>query len=158
MADLAAELYDTMRAEAVGVDSPVDRLCSYGVGYVRFAVAYPSHYRAAATESSSRAAAAGAGSVPALQLVEAEIVAAMRAGSIATGDPLPVLLDLWATAHGIASLLIATPSAPWGSLETVAGRVFRTAVLRYTPVPTQPGPSPSYDVGRASPRAERTPQ
>jgi RND superfamily putative drug exporter len=131
MADLAEELYAAMRAEAVGVDSPVDRLCSYGVGYVRFAVAYPDHYRAAAAMSSSRAAV-GAGSVPALQLVEAEIVAAMRAGSMANGDPLPILLDLWATAHGIASLLIATPSAPWGSLETVAGRVFCTAVLRHT--------------------------
>ena len=38
----------------------------------------------------------------------------MAAGIFAEGDPMPVTLQLWAAAHGIASLMIAKPFLPWG--------------------------------------------
>jgi hypothetical protein len=53
----------------------------------------------------------------------------MDAGVFAKGDPLPVALELWAAAHGIASLLVAKPFLPWGDAEIVADHVLRAAAI-----------------------------
>ena len=54
---------------------------------------------------------------------------AMDSGVIAEGDTLPVVLELWAAAHGIASLLIAKPALPWGDVDTIIDRVLGAACL-----------------------------
>ena len=51
------------------------------------------------------------------------------AGIFGAGDPLPIALDLWAAAHGIASLIIAKPYLPWGDHEAIVDRVLCTAAL-----------------------------
>ena len=53
----------------------------------------------------------------------------MAAGVFADGDPLPITLQLWAAAHGIASLMIAKPFLPWGDVEAAADSVLCAAAL-----------------------------
>ena len=51
------------------------------------------------------------------------------AGIFAAGDPLPITLELWSAAHGIASLMITKPFLPWGDKEAVADRVLCAAAV-----------------------------
>jgi hypothetical protein len=59
----------------------------------------------------------------------ATVTACMDAGIFAPGDPMPVTLELWAAAHGIASLMLAKPFLPWGEKMETANRVLRAAAL-----------------------------
>jgi hypothetical protein len=43
-------------------------------------------------------------------------------------DSLTLTLDLWATAHGIASLLIAAPDLPWGDVPALVKRTLCAAL------------------------------
>ena len=47
---------------------------------------------------------------------------------------MPLALELWAAAHGIAALLIAKPYLPWGDPEVVAERVLRAAAMGHAVV------------------------
>jgi hypothetical protein len=56
---------------------------------------------------------------------------------------LPLTLDLWTAAHGLASLMIAKPYLPWGDQEAVANRVLRAAALGHAAadlIGDDPGP------------------
>jgi hypothetical protein len=53
----------------------------------------------------------------------------MDDGVFTKGDPVPITLELWAAAHGIASLMIAKPFLPWGDKVETANRVLRAAAL-----------------------------
>ena len=59
----------------------------------------------------------------------ATVEACMEAGVFAKGDPLPLTLELWTAAHGIASLMIAKPYLPWGDKLATADAVLRAAAL-----------------------------
>jgi hypothetical protein len=43
-------------------------------------------------------------------------------------DPTRVAFTLWASVHGIASLLIAKPHFPWGDRDDLIDRVARAAL------------------------------
>ena len=49
----------------------------------------------------------------------------MDEGTFPQGDAATVALELWSTAHGVASLLIAKPHLPFGDAEAFADRVLR---------------------------------
>jgi hypothetical protein len=53
----------------------------------------------------------------------------MAEGVFGEGDPIPVALEMWAAAHGIASLMIAKPFLPWGDKLATANNVLRSAAL-----------------------------
>jgi hypothetical protein len=53
----------------------------------------------------------------------------MDAGIFAVGDPTPVALRLWSSAHGIASLIIAKPYVPWGDPMDIAYQVMGATAL-----------------------------
>jgi hypothetical protein len=55
--------------------------------------------------------------------------AAMTAGLLTERDPIPVTLELWAAAHGIAALMVSKPYLPWGDKQEFAHRGLRAAVL-----------------------------
>jgi hypothetical protein len=57
----------------------------------------------------------------------ATVVECMAVGIFTTGDPLPVAMQLWAAAHGIASLLVTKPYLPWGDPEDAADQVLKSA-------------------------------
>lgn len=134
VADVFAELHAAMAAAGAEAAGPLERLRAYGLAYVRFAVAHPEHYRVA-TMAHCRL---GDGHVGATELdrtlrdaafsqVLGTVEECMDEGVFAAGDPLPVALQMWAAAHGIASLLVTKPYLPWGDLDAIADTVLCTA-------------------------------
>ncbi len=117
-------------AEQATGKSPFAVLLAQGVAYVRFALEHREHYRVATMERCAVAPdvdemlRAGA-FAHFLETVQA----CMDAGIFAAGDPLPIALDLWAAAHGVAALLIAKPYLPWGDVDALATRALRAAGL-----------------------------
>ena len=135
VADVFAELDAAMVAAAEQVDKPLEKLCAYGLAYVQFALEHPEHYRIATMSQPTLGNMAGAGDIDhvladaAFAHFMATVTACMEAGIFAKGDPLPVTLELWSAAHGIASLMIAKPFLPWGDKMATANDVLRAAAL-----------------------------
>jgi hypothetical protein len=59
----------------------------------------------------------------------ATVEACMAEQIFAPGDPVPIALELWSAAHGIASLMIAKPFLPWGDKMEAANNALRAAAL-----------------------------
>lgn len=131
-ADVFAELDAAMLAAAEGVDDPMSRLCAYGLAYVQFAIEHPEHYRVATMECHAAAEASHLDDVLAdsafAHMVEA-VTACMDTGAFTHDDPVPITLELWSAAHGVASLMITKPFLPWGDRLEFANRVLRSAAL-----------------------------
>lgn len=133
VSDVFAELDTAMMAAGASVEHPLGRLRAYGLAYVKFAVEHPEHYRVATMERCPTEGAPGhldnvladAAFVHFMETVQA----CMNAGIFAKDDPLPITLQLWSAAHGIASLMIAKPFLPWGDVEATADRVLCAAAL-----------------------------
>jgi len=133
VSDVFAELDAAMVAAGDAVEHPLEKLRAFGLAYVRFAVEHPEHYRVATME---RCPAEGRPGHLDKILADAAFVhftatvrGCMDAGIFAQGDPLPITLQLWAAAHGIASLMIAKPFLPWGDVEAAADPVLCAAAL-----------------------------
>jgi AcrR family transcriptional regulator len=133
VSDVFAELDAAMLAAGAAVELPLAKLRAYGQAYVKFAVEHPEHYRVATMERCP-----SEGRMGHLDEVLADAAFAhfmdtvrlcMDAGVFAQGDPLPITLQLWAAAHGIASLMIAKPFLPWGEVEAAADPVLCAAAL-----------------------------
>lgn len=111
--------------------SPITRLRDQGMAYVRFALDNPEQYRLAFVPTDADGPTAvdkvlGSGAVVRFSATVRE---AMDSGVIDDGDTLPVVLELWAAAHGIASLLIAKPALPWGDVDRLIERVLSAACM-----------------------------
>lgn len=133
VSDVFAELDAAMVAAGDAEQHPLSKLRAYGLAYVRFAVEHPEHYRVATME---RCPVEGRPGHLDQILADAAFVhfmatvrSCMDAGIFAAGDPLPITLQLWSAAHGIASLMIAKPFLPWGDVEAAADPVLCAAAL-----------------------------
>jgi len=133
VSDVFAELDEAMMSAGAAVEHPLGKLRAYGLAYVKFAVEHPEHYRVATME---RCPTEGQPGHLDMVLADAAFVhfmatvqECMDAGIFAKGDPLPVTLQLWSAAHGIASLMIAKPYLPWGDVEAAADPVLCAAAL-----------------------------
>ncbi|WP_187686202.1 TetR/AcrR family transcriptional regulator [Nocardia wallacei] len=127
--------------------SPITRMRDQGMAYVRFALKHPGQYRVATAGSSAdspRAVDLVMGSGVFRRFADT-VREAMDAGTIAPGDPLPVVLELWAAAHGIVSLLIAKPYLPWGDAEAIADRVLGAACVGHAVLDIMGGELPEPD-------------
>jgi AcrR family transcriptional regulator len=135
VADVFAELDAAMVAAAGAVDKPLEKLCAFGLAYVQFAIEHPEHYRIATMGQGGTAKGAEAGHLDhvladsAFTHFMSTVADCMSAGIFAAGDPVPVTLELWAAAHGIASLMVAKPFLPWGDKMKTANDVLRAAAL-----------------------------
>ncbi|MFF0451746.1 TetR/AcrR family transcriptional regulator [Nocardia africana] len=148
-----AEVFEDLDA-AIGAASdptvsPMSRLRQQGLAYVRFALRHPGQYRVATAAAPGEGPSAvdlvlGSG---AFQRFSRTVREAMDSGVIAPGDPMPLVLELWAAAHGIASLLIAKPHLPWGDAEAVADRVMAAACLGHAVLDVIGGETPDPDEG-----------
>ena len=134
VADVFAELHAAMVTAGAAADGPLAKLRAHGLAYIRFAVAHPEHYRVA-TMAHYRL---GDGDVGATELdrtlrdaafshLVETVQECMDEGVFAAGDPLPISLQMWAAAHGIASLMVTKPYLPWGDLDAIADAVLCTA-------------------------------
>jgi AcrR family transcriptional regulator len=129
--DVFGELDKAMLAAGRSQTTPMAKLRAFGRAYVEFAVSHPEHYRFAAMEPCVepqnavdevlRSAAFAHFNETVLECIAAEI--------FTDADPLAVTFDLWAAAHGAASLLIAKPYLPYGDVSAFTDRVLCAAAL-----------------------------
>lgn len=114
--EVFAQLHTVMREAGEGASDPFEGLFRQGVAYVHFALANPEHYRIVFSprdhEDDDPGVAIGAFG----HLLES-IEQCIEVG-VFTGDPVSLGVRLWASAHGVASLLIAKPSFPWPDRDT----------------------------------------
>ncbi len=100
-----------------GVDDPIERIYRRGRAYVRFGLENPEHYRIMFMSKSDYAPARFAdeeiGASAAFGGLLEDVKAAAASGQIVAPDPFLVSCGLWATVHGITSLLISKPHFPW---------------------------------------------
>ncbi|GAC1312447.1 MAG: TetR/AcrR family transcriptional regulator [Acidimicrobiales bacterium] len=115
--DRFRELDRLSNLAAAGTDDPLERIRRRGQAYVQFGLDNPEHYRvlfmgprhAAATTEQMKEWAA-------FEHLVDDVKAAIAAGLL-SGDPFVSALGLWATVHGITSLMITMPTFPWPPLE-----------------------------------------
>jgi AcrR family transcriptional regulator len=134
VADVFAELDAAMLEAGARAHGPMEKLRDYGMAYVRFAVDHPEHYRLAAMDPCPRPDVDEVLANSAFVHFNATVVECIEAGIFPAGDPLPITLDLWSAAHGIASLLIAKPFLPWGDRDQAVERVLCAAALGHAAV------------------------
>ena len=123
-----AELDRTVRNETRRATTPADRLLACGQAYVAFALRRPEHYRVALMSHTGAACADRAPVRTVLQFLKPLV------DDYAADQPSPestsasLTLELWATAHGAASLLIVTPQLQWGDIPAFVERTLCAAL------------------------------
>ncbi|MFD4403580.1 TetR/AcrR family transcriptional regulator [Nocardia sp. NPDC058499] len=127
VAEVFEALNTAMQAAVDPADPPPLRLRRLGLAYIRFALDHPEQYRLATIPTHSHGAVDLVLTSGAFRFFAATVEEAMADGLIDRGDPTPLVLELWAAAHGIASLLLAKPFLPWGDPMAVAARVLDAA-------------------------------
>lgn len=126
--EVFAALHVAMRDASAEAPDPFEGLLRQGVAYVRFALANPEHYRIVMMGGVSDIAPAEEIASGAFSHLLASVSACVDLG-VLEGDPVGLSLRLWASAHGIAALLIAKPLFPWPPVEALVSDVLRAAGL-----------------------------
>ena len=126
------DLDEQMAVASAGVGDPLERALSQGLAYVRFAQANPVLYGVAfrTPPTSGR------------HLKVDEVLAASaytrfsgivrelaEEGMFAADDVDDIVLEFWAAADGIASLMLTKPGLPWGDALRHAENVLRSVWL-----------------------------
>jgi AcrR family transcriptional regulator len=116
-----ARFDEAARAAVEGVDDPLERIYRRGRAYVRFGLDNPEHYRimfmSPPATAPQRFVDERVATSAAFAGVVEDVAAAMEQGQIALDDPFLVACGMWATVHGVTSLLIAKPQFPWPPLD-----------------------------------------
>ncbi len=109
-------LHVTLKEASSDAADPFEALRRQGVAYVQFALANPEHYRIAMMGAPSDYEPVDEVASGAFGHLLASVTSCVAVG-VLEGDPLQLGMQLWATAHGLASLLIAKPRFPWPPLD-----------------------------------------
>lgn len=131
VADVWGDLDNAMVTEAAAAPpGAMERLKACGHAYVQFARKHPEHYRVATMAPGDEPGEVDhvIASSAFLHFTEA-ITQCQDAGIFAPGDPVPIAIELWAGAHGIASLIVAKPYLPWGDLDAMVERVLCASAM-----------------------------
>ena len=128
--DVFGELDRAMVAAGEHETTPLGRLRAFGRAYVRFAITHPEHYRIAAMEPCVEPAKAVDETLASSAFSHMfGTVSDCVADGTFVGDPLGITFELWAVAHGVASLLVAKPDLPWGDVDAFTDRVLCASAL-----------------------------
>ena len=134
--DRFTELDRLSNEAAAGTDDPLDRIRRRGEAYVRFGLDNPEQYRILFMSSHrSGVSAEQVKEWAAFAHLVADVEAAMDAGAIEGSDAFVVAIGLWATVHGITSLIITMPTFPWPPLDELMGRTLGACALGLVPRP-----------------------
>jgi AcrR family transcriptional regulator len=150
VSDVFEDLDLAIQKEVADLEStePLAVLRAQGLGYIKFALAHPEHYRVGTMEpcpvppNVDEVIQSGA-----FTHIITSVGECMSAGIFADGDPLPIALDLWAMAHGIASLMIAKSYLPWGDPVEFAERALCACLLGHVVVSELGEPTPEKIAG-----------
>lgn len=126
-AEVFEQLHVVMKEATADAPDPFEALHRQGVAYVQFALANPEHYRIVMSPSGVGMDADEVAVGAFAHLLDS--VSACVATGVIEGEPVELGLRLWASAHGIAALLIAKPAFPWGDVDEVIDRAIRAAGL-----------------------------
>lgn len=132
---------DVVVAETTaGVEDPLERLRGRGHAYVRFGVAHPEHYRIMLMgKSHFTREDFEAGLLPGMRSFQAlveNVQECMDRGLFAEDDPFRVATILWATVHGLTSLLICVPGFPsFADPESMIDQMLGTVARGLAPHP-----------------------
>jgi AcrR family transcriptional regulator len=124
------KLDEEMQGAAADQSSMIEVLRAQGLAYVQFATKTPELYRLA-TMGESRPGSDIDVTLnnAAFRHMRNTVEMLMAEGTFPTGDSTAVALELWATAHGVAALLISKPHLPWGDVQEFADRVLRAVCI-----------------------------
>lgn len=116
-------LFSEYLAEArASTDDPVEALRRCGRAYIRFAMENPDQYRilfmSGPTVPDYKEPQESAGFQSFMAVIEA-VQVAVDAGAIRKVDPFLTALALWASSHGLASLMIGATRFPWPERESI---------------------------------------
>jgi len=124
-------LDEVMETAAVEADDPLLSLRCRGLAYVQFGLEHPEQYRLLFQSKVTPKGYAGAqlAEFAAFRHLVDAVQRCVDAGIYAAGDPVHLAFALWAAAHGVVSLLLSAPDAPWGPPEVLVERVIDMAGL-----------------------------
>jgi AcrR family transcriptional regulator len=128
-----ADLDRAVEDAAGGIDDPLEALVARGRAYVRFGIEHPEQYRVLFVRRGARRklGAEELRTTAAFGNLVAAVERCQHAGVLPAGvDPIVIAMELWAVAHGIASLLIGVHGFPWP--DDFADRVLSTYVRGLT--------------------------
>ncbi|MGV9824310.1 TetR/AcrR family transcriptional regulator [Gordonia sp. NPDC003429] len=126
------EQLDAWLAEASdGIDDPLERSLQMGLAYIRFALATPVLYRQAFHNMtiSEQSKVDEVLAVSAFVRFTGTVTEMADAGIFGRDEVHDVVLELWAAAHGVASLMITKPGLAWGADLALAERTLRSVCL-----------------------------
>jgi AcrR family transcriptional regulator len=123
-----AEFDEVVEGAGAGVDDPMEALRARAHAYVHFGLENPEQYRVlfmckAGTFGPDADFAAMPGSDAFQHLVDA-VGRAVDSGALRRDlDPFLTATGLWASVHGITSLMISLPEFPWPDVDVVVDQV-----------------------------------
>lgn len=136
---VCAHYFERLDGELVratqGIDDPAERAVEQGMTYVRFAVSNPVLYRLSsiqrpdAADQPSKVDEVLAAS--AFLRFSGTVTELIASGAVERQDVTELVLELWAAAHGIASLMINKPDLPWHDFA-LAENLLRTLLVGKT--------------------------
>ena len=128
VADAFAELGHAVRDTTRSATTPTDRLLACGRAYVAFALKRPEHYRLGLMSQTGSKCADPAPALVVLQFLTPLVDDYVAAQSAPESASASLTRELWATAHGVASLLIVTPHLQWGDIPAFVERTLCAAL------------------------------
>jgi AcrR family transcriptional regulator len=124
------QLGEVMQDAARDIATALDRLHAMGMAYVQFAVATPLMYQVATGAPSRRARDFDETLISsAFVHLQETVQELIDQKFFPPGDSVAPALQLWAAAHGVASLLITKPYLPWGDAEAFTNNVLRAVCI-----------------------------
>ena len=121
-------LTDVMEEVAADVDDLWERALALGLAYIRFALDNDVVYRTATVRITEPGKPSKTDEVllsSAFVYFRDTVEQLMAAGLLPADDPVRVVMQLWSTAHGLASLMISKPGLPWGEDLVLAEATLR---------------------------------
>lgn len=124
------QLGEVMQDATRDLPTALERLHALGMAYVQFAVATPLMYRVATGAPPRRGSNFDETLISsAFVHLQETVQELIDQKFFPPGDPVAPALQLWAAAHGVASLLITKPYLPWGDAETFTDNVLRAVCI-----------------------------
>jgi AcrR family transcriptional regulator len=129
-----AELDERSEEAARGAIDPIDEIRRRGEAYVRFGLDNPEQYRILFIDRQPRSTTmAQVEKWACLQHMVEAVQRAMDAGLVVPGDAFVVTVGLWASVHGLLSLLISKPDLPWPPLDVLIDHVLDASAFGIVP-------------------------